>query len=89
MNGDTTSNSFITQVATNPTPPPPSWAVTQLPPLVTNNVRQIEYDDANRFPFTCDAGQPDNLGGFGWVQLEGMVASLDPCTTDIKNFNCP
>lgn len=77
MNGDTT---------TLPAQTAGGNAVT--PNHVVNNVRQIEYDDDFRFPFTCDAGEPNNLGGFGWIHLEGMVASLDPCTTDIKTITC-
>ena len=56
------------------------------PNHTVNNVRQIDYDDDYRFPFTCEAGEPNNLGGFGWIQLEGMTATLTPCNTDIKNI---
>lgn len=58
------------------------------PNHVVNNVRQIDYADAYRFPFTCDAGEPNNLGGFGWIQLEGMTATLAPCNTDLKGNPC-
>lgn len=50
--------------------------------------REVFYANNLRFPFTCDAGQPINLGGFGWIQLEGMTATLAPCNTDVKNTNC-
>ena len=34
-----------------------------------------------------DAGRPTNLGGF-IVRLDGLVAYLDPCNTDIKTYPC-
>jgi hypothetical protein len=40
------------------------------------------------WPFSCDASKPAQIGGFGFV-LDGLIAYLDPCTTDIKNRNCP
>lgn len=57
-------------------------------PTSGSGTQEVFYADDLRFPFTCDAGQPINLGGFGWVQLEGMTATLAPCNTDIKNVNC-
>jgi len=75
MDGDTT------------TLPAQTAGVTPVTPNhVVNNVRQIDYDDDYRFPFQCEAGEPNNLGGFGWIQLEGMTATLAPCNTDIKNI---
>jgi hypothetical protein len=41
------------------------------------------------YPFTCNAGDPNNTGGFGWLSIDGMMAYINPCTTDIKNYNCP
>jgi hypothetical protein len=41
-----------------------------------------------RYPFTCNAGDPNNTGGFGWLSLDGMMAYIQPCTTDIKNYSC-
>jgi hypothetical protein len=29
------------------------------------------------------------LGGFGWIDLDGLIAYLNPCNTDIKNYSCP
>jgi len=43
---------------------------------------------AETWPFSCDASQPAQIGGFGFV-LDGLIAYLDPCTEDIKNRNCP
>jgi hypothetical protein len=40
------------------------------------------------YPFSCDPNNPNQIGGFGWMQLDGMMAFLDPCTTDIKTFTC-
>ena len=38
------------------------------------------------YTFNCDAGEPDQIGGFA-IRLEGFIAYLDPCTT-IESFNC-
>jgi len=38
------------------------------------------------YTFNCDAGEPDQIGGFA-IRLEGLIAYLDPCTT-IESFNC-
>ena len=35
-----------------------------------------------------DAARNTDLGGFT-VRLDGLSAYVDPCTTDIKNYNCP
>lgn len=34
-----------------------------------------------------DAGRPENLGGFT-VKLDGLIAYVDPCNTDIKSYDC-
>lgn len=34
-----------------------------------------------------DAGRPENLGGFA-MKLDGLIAYLDPCNTDIKSYDC-
>ena len=49
----------------------------------------LDYDVNLTYPFNCDGNNETNLGGFGWVQLDGLIAYLDPCTTDIKNYSCP
>lgn len=41
------------------------------------------------YPFSCNPNNPNEIGGFGWMQLDGMMAFLAPCNTDIKNFPCP
>jgi hypothetical protein len=40
------------------------------------------------WPFTCNAAEADNIGGFGFV-LDGLKAFVSQCTADIKNYNCP
>ena len=40
------------------------------------------------YPFSCDPNDPQQLGGFGWMQLDGMMAYLDPCNTDLKGNPC-
>jgi hypothetical protein len=39
------------------------------------------------YPFTCDAGLESQIGGFV-VILDGLIAYVDPCTTDIKSYDC-
>ena len=39
------------------------------------------------YPFDCDAGEETQIGGFGF-RLDGLIAYLDPCTTDIKTYIC-
>jgi hypothetical protein len=43
---------------------------------------------SNTYLFNCDPSQPGQTGGFGWVSLDGLVASLPPCNTDIKTVTC-
>ena len=50
---------------------------------------ELDYAATLTYPFSCDANDETNLGGFGWVELDGLIAYLDPCTTDIKNYSCP
>lgn len=38
--------------------------------------------------FSCDPSQPEHTGGFGWMSLDGLVASVAPCNTDIKTITC-
>jgi hypothetical protein len=39
------------------------------------------------WPFDCDAGEEDQIGGFG-LRIDNLVAYLDPCNTDIKEYIC-
>jgi hypothetical protein len=39
------------------------------------------------YPFSCDANQQDQIGGFSFI-LDGLIAYLDPCNTDIKSYIC-
>jgi hypothetical protein len=48
------------------------------PPAVVRN---------NTWPFSCDAGDPNQIGGFA-VSLDGLIAYVDACTEDIKSGNC-
>jgi hypothetical protein len=49
----------------------------------------MEYDATLTYPFTCNANDESNLGGFIF-QLDGLVAYIDPCTTDIPTpIVCP
>jgi hypothetical protein len=42
----------------------------------------LEYSAANIYPFSCNANSEQQVGGFR-IQLDGLTAYIDPCTTDI------
>ena len=49
----------------------------------------MEYDATLTYPFSCNANDESNLGGFIF-QLDGLIAYIDPCTTDIPTpIVCP
>jgi hypothetical protein len=48
---------------------------------VTISFKSLQY------PFSCDANQQDQIGGFSFT-LDGLTAYLDPCNTDIKSYIC-
>ena len=49
----------------------------------------MEYDAALRYPFSCNANDETQVAGFR-IQLDGLVAYIDPCTTDIPTpIVCP
>jgi hypothetical protein len=49
----------------------------------------MEYDTNLRYQFNCNANDESNLGGFIF-QLDGLIAYINPCTTDIPTpIVCP
>jgi hypothetical protein len=49
----------------------------------------LEYDATLTYPFTCNANNEQQVAGFR-IQLDGLVAYIDPCTTDIPTpIVCP
>jgi len=42
----------------------------------------LEYSATNLYPFSCNANSEQELGGFIFI-LDGLLAYIDPCTTDI------
>lgn len=49
----------------------------------------MEYNANLRYQFDCNANDETNLGGFIF-QLDGLIAYIDPCTTDIPTpIVCP
>jgi hypothetical protein len=48
----------------------------------------MQFDNTLTYPFTCNANDEQQVGGFRIV-LDGLTAYIDPCTTDIKYFTCP
>jgi len=49
---------------------------------------EMEYDAGLTYPFSCNANDEQEVGGFRFI-LDGLTAYIDPCTTDIKYFTCP
>jgi len=79
---------------------PTVWTGSQLIPLSS----ALHYDSfyntlgpgytGSQWPFLIDLATPDfdaartnNLGGFIF-RLDGLMAYVDPCTTDIKSYEC-
>lgn len=49
----------------------------------------LEYSATNVYPFSCNANSEQELGGFIFI-LDGLLAYIDPCTTDIPTpIVCP
>jgi hypothetical protein len=49
----------------------------------------LEYSATNVYPFSCNANDEQQVGGFR-IQLDGLIAYIDPCTTDIPTaIICP
>lgn len=49
----------------------------------------LEYSATNVYPFSCNANNEQQVGGFR-IQLDGLTAYIDPCTTDIPTaIICP
>lgn len=42
----------------------------------------LEYSATNLYPFSCNANSEQEVGGFIFI-LDGLLAYIDPCTTDI------
>lgn len=51
--------------------------------------KTLDTDDIGVYPFSCDPNNPSQVGGFGWMCLDGMMAYLNPCNTDLKGNPCP
>lgn len=49
--------------------------------------RKVFYDENLTYPFSCDANNPAQIGGF-FLRLDGSHAFVEPCNTDIKSYNC-
>jgi hypothetical protein len=77
-------NSGIVTTTTIPLPPPLA-SDTQYETL--NNLR-VDYNTGTFvYPFNCDAGDEEQIGGFAF-RLDGLMAYVNPCTTDIKTYIC-
>lgn len=49
--------------------------------------RKVFYDENLSYPFTCDANNPAQVGGFA-LRLDGSHAFVEPCNTDLKGYSC-
>ena len=45
-------------------------------------ILNLEYSATNLYPFSCNANSEQEVGGFIFI-LDGLLAYIDPCTTDI------
>ena len=49
----------------------------------------LRYSATNIYPFSCNANDEQQVAGFR-IQLDGLFAYIDPCTTDIPTpIVCP
>jgi hypothetical protein len=55
---------------------------------LTATYSDIVTDPNIKYPFACDAGDPAQMGGFGWLSLDGMMQYLEPCNLDVKSYIC-
>ncbi len=54
----------------------------------TLNNLKVDYNIGTfDYPFDCDAGDENQIGGFAF-RIDGLIAYVDPCTTDIKTYVC-
>jgi hypothetical protein len=78
---------IISDVKTGDKAPYYTSASTNIHNNPTSVVAGLDVDfTTDEYTFNCDGGEPDQIGGFP-IQLEGLIAYLDPCTT-IESFNC-
>jgi len=80
------ANNVISHVRTGEFVPQYQSATSVMASSPVSGVQNVEldYDSTLTYGFDCDANDETNLGGFGWIALDGLMAYLDPCTTDIK-----
>ena len=69
------SNSELHSFAISPAPAAPDRTITS------------EASANYQWPITCNAGDRQQVGGFK-ISLDGLIAYVDPCNTDIKNNEC-
>ena len=39
--------------------------------------------DTYTFPFTCQASDNEQVGGFGWIRLDSYTTCISPCADPI------
>jgi hypothetical protein len=56
-------------------------------PAAPDRTITAEASTVYQWPITCNAGDKTQVGGFK-ISLDGLIAYVDPCNTDIKNNEC-
>jgi len=44
---------------------------------------ETALSDVYTFPFTCQASDKEQVGGFGWIRLDSYTTCISPCATSI------
>ena len=47
------------------------------------SVELVYGTTAYKYPFTCQASDAEQVGGFGWVKLDSYTTCISPCATSI------
>ena len=40
---------------------------------------KLDYDSTLTYPFSCNASNQDQIGGFGWLSIDNLSAFISPC----------
>ena len=72
------ANNLISHVRTGEFVPQYQGSTMATNPASGTQTVTLNYDPALTYPFDCDANDQTQLGGFGWVQLDGLIAYLEP-----------
>jgi hypothetical protein len=48
---------------------------------------EVALGDVYTFPFTCQASDKEQVGGFGWIKLDPYSTYISPCAVSIPTPN--